>query len=479
MQNTAFCPSAERMIRFFEEISRVPRRFYLTEPIADYLCNFAKERGLSYLRDEYDNVIIKKQKSKDCTATEAVILQAHTDMVLAKRCPECNSFDTEGVSLLYDGDFIRAKDSSLGADDGIGLAYILAILDDDTLIHPEIEAVLTSNEEVGLLGAAALDCSALFGRMLINLDSDEEGIFTAGCAGGSNFTLSLPLDLKKTLPCRTLTLRGLPGGHSGVEIHKNIANATLLLSEALKALSEDAPLLLAKIDGGEASNAIPTFASASFFSKKSADEILKICNTLLAGYNENVGDGAFTLEDGGALPCLEKEKSTELFDFLLSLPRGILSMENPPLELPRTSLNLGKTRTADGELTLYYALRSSVDGERVTLENRMTEQAKSIQASVTVDGVYPAWSYRESSPLRDACLKTYRRLYDKDATVTVIHAGLECGILGARIHGLDAISFGPDIKDIHTVDERLSVSSAKEVYRYLCELIATLASKKD
>lgn len=470
-------PSLQRVLHFFEQISAVPRQSFVTAPIADYLCRFAKERGLLYLRDGADNVIIKKAASIGAEGLPAVLLQAHTDMVLVKKETEQADALPQGILLKREGDTLRAQGSSLGADDGIGMAYILAILDDATLAHPMLEALFTSNEEVGLLGASALDGRVLTARMLINLDSDEEGIFTAGCAGGSSATLTLPLPQDEMRFCYTLTLSGLPGGHSGTEIHKGIGNAILLLCAFLSQLSEGKKLLLSEISGGEASNAIPCFASARIHCSIGEEEILSLANRFLKNQAVRLGNASFTIEPAGELPCLTAEKSRALLSFILSLPSGILAMEEHLRTMPKTSLNLGKIERTQKGLSLYYALRSSDDKNRQALEEHLLERTVHFGGKAKIDGEYPSWSFRENSPLRETCLAVYRKRYGREATVATVHAGLECGVLAAKLAGLDAISFGPNNRDIHTVDEALSLRSAEEVYGYLCELLKALCKR--
>lgn len=465
-----------RVLHFFKEISKIPRRSYVTAPIAEYICSFAKERGLSFLRDAADNVIIKKPASADCVHMDAVILQAHTDMVFVTEDAKYEDRARCGLVLMEDGDFLSAEGTSLGGDDGIGMAYILAVLDDGALSHPPIEAVFTSNEEVGLLGATALDMGMLSGKMLINLDSDEEGILTAGCAGGSGAVIRLPFVRTASHPCYTLRIFDLPGGHSGVKIADGIPNAILLSVSVIEAISRHFPIRLSEIEGGEAANAIPAFASVRFSSDASVSEIEGLCKRLFSELNRSEWRGQCTLDMcEGDHPCLEEEESRRILQGLLSLPNGILAMEKKLPDLPETSLNLGIARVDDNALLLSYALRSSVNEKREALQEELAEAAKAIGADACFDGVYPAWEYREHSPLREACLLSHRELLGKEARVDVIHAGLECGIFAAGIEGLDAISFGPTNHAIHTAQERLSLSSAARTYDFLSDILKRLA----
>ena len=462
---------ALRALHFFEEISAVPRRSYLTKPIAEYLCHFAEARGLFHLRDGADNVIIKKPASQGLEAEDVLILQAHTDMVAVQRNPDVGSWRDEGLRLKKCGDLLMATDTTLGADNGIGMAYILAILDDDSIRHPMLEAVFTSNEEVGLLGASALDCGILSGKRMINLDSDVAGIITAGCAGGSTVNLELPFVPKQTYPCYALTLSNLPGGHSGTEIHRGIGNALLLSLAALSELSEIAQIRLGGLCGGEASNAIPSSAMVFFSSDKKEEDISDFCKDFLAKQSILIGDATFEIKDAGMRPCLEKAESKALLHFVLNLPSGVLSMEESLPTLPETSLNLGLARTEGNQILLSFAVRSSRDARRRETEEILTRMTENFGGSAKTDGCYPAWSYAKESPLREHCLALYRERYGTDAKIEVIHAGLECGIFAAKIHGLDAVSIGPDIQCIHTADEALSLSSALDFYEYLLALL--------
>lgn len=475
MQGYNDAPALRRVLHFFEEISKIPRRSFITAPIADYLCRFAEARGLFYLRDEADNVIIRKAASRDAKSKKTLILQAHTDMVFAKADPNAVFDENEGLTLLREGDSLFAKGTTLGADDGIGMAYILAVLDDAALSHPALEAIFTSNEEVGLLGATALASDAITGDMLINLDSDEEGIFTVGCAGGSTATLTLPVRREIKKDCFTLSLCGLPGGHSGADIHKGIANAILLLISMLERIGKVAPIFLASVDGGEASNAIPAFASATFWCNADFEKIDNICKLMLANEIDSIGDAKISLQGNKANVCMDDIESAALIRAILAMPRGILAMDKNLKTIPETSLNLGRIVTTDAGLVLSFALRSSVDGSRKTLEKKMAECAEAIGGSALIDGVYPAWEYAKISPLREACVSVYREKYKSEPTVSIIHAGLECGIFAEKRPGLDSVSFGPNNKNIHTPEETLSLSSAARVYDYLIRLLAKLA----
>ncbi len=466
-------PGHARVFRFFEEISKIPRRSFVTAPIAEYLCDFARARGLNFMRDARDNVVIEKAASPGAEDCPPLILQAHTDMVFVTADPRHEEKAQTGLTLVENGDFLAAEGTSLGGDDGIGVAYMLAILDDASLVHPPIEAVFTSNEEVGLLGATALDLGALRGRMLINLDSDAEGIFTAGCAGGSSAVLTLPFKRSVMRSCYTLKLQDLPGGHSGTNITGGIPNAILLSLKILLSLAKAHPVMLSDIHGGEASNAIPSFASIRFACDADMEAINQFCNEL---FTKDCSFGKCSLyAEDGEFPCSDEKQSLALIKGILSLPNGIMAMEEHLNDLPETSLSLGILRTESNALSLSYALRSSVDKKREDLERHLIRAAEVLGGKACIDGIYPAWEYKGISPLREACLVAYRALFDREPRVDVIHAGLECGIFASGIEGLDAISFGPTNLSIHTAEERLSLSSAVRTYDLLLKIISALA----
>lgn len=470
-----FCdfPSSEKALRFFEEFSEIPRGSGNTAAIADYLVSFANARGLEVIRDESDNVIIRKPATAGYENRPGVIFQGHTDIV-ALKTPDCPiNMEKEGLKLYRDGDFLRAKGTTLGADDGVAMAYALAVLDSSDIEHPEFEAVFTSDEEIGLLGATALDTSALRGRMLINIDSDEEGIFTAGCAGGARVDISLPVKTKTHIgQIYALTISGLLGGHSGIEIDKNRANAIKVAAEILSKLEG---VKLGRVTAGSADNAIPSDAIVKFTSKSSIFEISAAINEVKEALPEGEADAKFNIDmQISSAKLMDAEQSANIISLIKEMPNGVTRMSEDIEGLVETSLNMGIIKLDDRSAEITISVRSAKGEEKAKLLAKINEVSCSHGASVSVRGEYPAWEYRKESHLRDVMCRVYRDMYGKDASVVTIHAGLECGIFSDKMEGLDCVSIGPDNRDIHTPDERLSLASFDRVYGYLINVLKNL-----
>ena len=466
-------PSSEKALGFFEEFSKIPRGSGNTKAIADYLVNFANARGLEVIRDTSDNVIIRKPATKGYEDRPGVILQGHTDIVALKE-PNCPiNMDKEGLKLYRDGDYLRAEGTTLGADDGVAMAYALAILDSSDIEHPEFEAVFTSDEEVGLLGATALDASVLRGKMLINVDSDEEGIFTAGCAGGGRVDIKLSAKSKTHIgQIYTLRIGGFKGGHSGVEIHKNRANAIKCLANILSQLDS---VRLGKVMSGSADNAIPSDAMAIFVTKSSIFEISTAINTVKEALPDGETDAAFKVDMSiSSAKLFSVEDTANILSMITELPNGVTGMSEDIEGLVETSLNMGILKVDDKNVDLTISVRSAKGEEKAKLLDCVRSISEKHGATVSVRGEYPAWEYRKESHLRDVMCKVYKDMYGKDATVVTIHAGLECGIFSDKIEGLDCVSIGPDNHDIHTPDERLNLPSFNRVYEYLINVLKNI-----
>ena len=458
----------KKVFRFFEELTRIPHESGNMAAVSGWAADFARERGLRRRRDEMGNVVIWKDASPGYEDHPAVILQGHLDMVCVKEPGVAHDFARDPLQLVLDGDWLRAEGTSLGGDDGAAVALIMALLDDGSISHPPLEAVFTVDEETGLLGAAGLDCSDLRGRMLINLDSEDEGVFTVGCAGGARCDLevTLPVESAAGAVC-TLDLSGLPGGHSGVEIHKDIPNANRVLAECLRALP-DARLI--SLYGGEQDNAIPDRARAVFvLPEEQADGVAEKLRALTQG-----AACSFTRASHSPVNALSAEDSRRAVGLILSAPNGVQTMEPDLPGQVRTSLNLGILRLEEGALRLTWSVRSSVAAEKEALIQALKDLADGCGASLSRRGDYPAWAYRPDSVLRDTMVRAYREQTGKDATVVTIHAGLECGLFAEKLPGLDAVSIGPDMRDIHSPRERLSVSSVQRTWSYLLAVLAQL-----
>ena len=464
-----YFPKLSGVLGFFEEFSKIPRGSSNTAPIADYLVGFAKERGLDYYRDKADNVIIRKGATAGYEDRPAVILQGHTDMVPEKRSDVDIDMESEGVRLVYDGDYLRADGTTLGADDGIAMAYALAILDSDSIKHPAIEAVFTSDEEIGLLGATALDKSVIRGRLMINIDSDEEGVFTVGCAGGVRVDVELPVKYEAASGnAYRLTLSGLAGGHSGIEIDRGRENAIKIMGELLSAIPE---ARVAEITGGNADNAIPRECSATVAVSSGLERAA--LEKIIEGYRTREPGIALAIEECDAERMLDGESSSKLIALIGELPSGVIAMSEDIPGLVETSLNMGITRL-DDVFSVSFSVRSAKGAAKAALVERLKSIAEAKGARFSTRGAYPAWEYRKESHLRDVMCEVYERLYGKAAKVVTIHAGLECGIFSDAIEGLDCVSIGPDNKDIHTPEERLSLPSSERVFEYLLEVLANV-----
>lgn len=465
--------NAREVFRFFYEISKIPRGSGNTEGIADYLTQFAKAKGLEFYRDGFDNVIIKKPGTLGYEKKPAIILQGHTDMVLQKADGITWDMEKKGVEPILDGDFIKAEGTTLGADDGIAVAYALALLDSSDIPHPPIEAVFTSDEEIGLIGAEALDCSRLAGKMMINLDSDEEGVFIAGCAGGRRIDISLPISYEQADENKyTLIIDGLLGGHSGVMINKGRTNAIKRLCEYLSSFGD---IRLISISGGVADNAIPPSAAAEFVSPLNLNELSEIADRLKKSLDEDSEKENITLALAGKANRVMTAKSSEnLISLINNIPYGVIKMSEEIPDMTETSINLGIISTDGLRVNITTALRSSKDDEKERLAARVKEIGARYSADINEHGDYPGWEYKKDSHLRDIMCEIYRNMYNKDPSVVTIHAGLECGLFSMKIEGLDCISMGPLAYDIHTPDERLSVSSTERVWEYLKEVLENI-----
>lgn len=475
----------ENVFRFFEEIAEIPHGSGNVEKISDYLVAFAKERELFCIQDEVKNVIIIKEATPGYENEPAVILQGHMDMVAVKKPGAAIDMKTEGLKIAVNGDRVYAEDTSLGGDDGIAVAYALAILDADHLKHPRLEVVITVDEEVGLDGARAIDLSMLKGSRMLNMDSEEEGIFLTSCAGGMRVECHLPVSKVPVQGTAVeVKIAGLQGGHSGVEIIKERGNSNCLMGRLLLKMTEQIPTALASLEGGLADNAIPREAKAVLVvDQKDLQELLQIVKGVdlelkeeLFSKDPEVSVTAKELATGSFL-CLSPEETGKAAAFLWALPNGIQAMSADIEGLVETSLNMGILKLEDDEvsektvLSAKYAVRSSVESAKYALMDKLSSVTKLAGGFITTSGDYPGWKYRVDSPLREKMVALYEEMYGEKPRVEAIHAGLECGILGSKIKDLDCISFGPNMYDIHTTEETLSIASTKRVWEYLVRLL--------
>lgn len=462
-------PEASSVFHFFEEISKIPHGSGNTDKIAEYLVSFAASRGLSVRRDGLNNVIIKKAATPGYEGRPTVVLQGHIDMV-ADKVSDCEiDMEKEGLTLYRDGDFIRARGTTLGGDDGIAVAYALALLDADAIPHPAIEALFTSDEETGLIGATGLTGDEIDGRLLINIDSDAEGIFTVGCAGGMRSDVKLPVNRERAEGEKyTLSLSGFLGGHSGVEIDKGRINAIKAMGEILSLSGE---VRIVSLAGGVADNAIPKSAECEIIAEDT-EKLERAIAEVTEKYKPYESGMLVTLSKAGAATdAVSLSSSKNIISLINTLPSGIIAMSEDIEGLVETSLNLGIAKLTESAFECSFSVRSAKGAKKREVGDRLKEIANDFGAEYSEHGEYPAWEYKKSSALRDTMVRVYERTYGKSPEVIIIHAGLECGILSERFPGLDCVSLGPDNFDIHTPDEHLSISSTARVWNYLLEVL--------
>ena len=461
---------------YFEKLCSYPHGSGNTKQISDYLVEFAKEQGLRYIQDELNNVILFGEGTCGYEDHEPVVLQGHMDMVCDKDADCPIDMDTQGLDVTHDDTHVFAKGTTLGGDNGIAVAYALALLADKTIPHPPLEVIITVDEETGMFGATGIDLSMLKGRTLINLDSEDEGIFTVSCAGGARGTISLPVHRRAVYgPCVRLTVEGLRGGHSGVDIHKNRANANKVMGELLSRVQKLMPLCITKLSGGSKDNVIThscqvTLVAMGMYPERINEVAQQLENEIREQYDEPgvkiYGDDVDAL--GGN--ALTTEDTAKVIALLCAAPNGVQAWSQDIEGLVQTSLNLGVVRLEE-KLNMTFAVRSSVNQEKRDLLARLRELADFNGADYSEVGDYPAWEYKKDSRLRETMIETYRQMYGKEPEVVAIHAGLECGILSDKLPGLDCVSIGPNMLDIHTSREKLEIASTRRTWEFLLEIL--------
>lgn len=469
----------ESVFFYFEKLCSIPHGSGNTKQISDYLVSFAKEQGLHYIQDPTNNVILFQEGSCGYEDHPPVILQGHMDMVCEKDADCLIDMQNQGLDIAHDGQYVFAKGTTLGGDNGIAVAFAMAILADRTIPHPPLEVIITVDEEIGMLGADAIDLSMIRGRTLLNLDSEEEGIFTVACAGGATTTLALPVNRRPVYgPCIKLTVEGLRGGHSGVEIHKNRANANKIMGELLSRVQQIIPICITAFSGGAKDNAIPRSCQVNLVALGMDPERI---NDIAQALQEEVrtqydepealvyGENVEAL--GGN--ALSPEDTAKVIALLCATPNGVQVMSQDIPGLVQTSLNLG-IASLDTQMTMTFSVRSSVNSEKLALLTKLKELVEFYGGTYSQMGDYPAWEYRANSALRKTMIATYRKLFSKEPEVVAIHAGLECGLLGEKLPGLDCISIGPEMHDIHTSRERLGIASTQRTWDFLLEVLKAL-----
>ena len=463
------------VFRFFEELCAIPHGSSNTKAVSDWLMDFARERGLEAYQDGLNNVIIIKEATSGYESAEPVILQGHMDMVCEK-APGCaKDMEKEGLDLAVDGDAVYAEGTTLGGDDGIAVAMALAILDADDIPHPRLEAVFTVDEEIGMLGATALDVSMLRGRRMLNLDSEEEGVFTVGCAGGNLTQCTLPLTRAPYAgKALTVTVGGLRGGHSGAEIDKGLGNANMLMGRLLYAASRKAELRLVEVNGGLKDNAIPRETVATLVTTD-PEAVLAVCRELDAQlkneYRTTDPNVFVTAAESTASLPMDDDTTRRVLCFLTCAPNGIQAMSADMPGLVQTSLNLGILKTEKDAVIASFCVRSSIDGQKQMLVERLTCMTEALGGTVEVFGDYSGWEYRPDSPLRELLVEVFTQQYGHAPRIEAIHAGVECGIFSGKLPGLDCVSMGPDLTEIQTCREKLYISSVQRLWTMVLETL--------
>ncbi len=464
----------------FEDLCGIPHGSGNMEKISSFCLDFAKAHGLFAYRDAANNVIIKKDGAIGYEKAEPIILQGHLDMVCQKEPTASIQFELDGLDIFEDGKYIGAKGTTLGADNGIAIAMIMAILADKTLLHPPIEAVFTTDEEIGMLGAGALDMSLLKGRRMLNLDSEDASVVTVSCAGGSDFGVRFPLKReKRTGECVKLTIKGLRGGHSGVEINSGRVNANHLMGRVLHHLKKVSPFDIICIDGGDKGNAIPVSCVAQLCVEDAARFIAE-CN----GYAELISaeikgrEPAFCWETetcgAGEFSVIQPAVREQILYALILAPGGVIEMSAEIDNLVETSLNMGVLETKQDAIYMLFALRSNKSTALSYLEERLKAFFCGMDCIIETGGYYPPWEYKKDSALRNLYIEKYKEKKGQAPRVEAIHAGLECGIFAANIPDFDCISIGPEMAGIHTTQERVNIESTKEIYEVVCLVLESL-----
>lgn len=469
----------KEVFHYFEEICGIAHGSGNVKEISDYCVTFAKEHNLKYRQDEKFNVLIWKDGTAGYENSDAIMLQGHLDMVAVKEDGCTKDMEKEGLDLVVEGDYVSADKTSLGGDDGIAVAYALALLDSKDIPHPPLVAVLTVDEEIGMLGAAALDLSDVDAHIMMNIDSEEEGIFLAGCAGGATVRCSIPVTCEQVDGVAVeLAITGLTGGHSGMEIICQRANANVLMGRVLHEIEKEVTFSLTSINGGEKDNAIAKFCNASLIVEKTDVDKCKMivsrCQEVIAKeYATTDPELKITATLGAEKECnsMNQASITKVLMALRFMPSGILKMSTDIKGLVQTSLNLGILNQNDQAVELCYSVRSSVSSEKDEMIGRLESLTEFLGGTCSISGKYPAWEYKKNSELRDRMVAVYEKMFGKKPEVQTIHAGVECGLMSEKIKDLDCVSFGPDIIDIHTTREKLSISSVKRTWDYTLEVL--------
>lgn len=474
----------EKLFHFFEEISAIPRGSGNEKGISDYLVKFAKDRGLEVIQDDAYNVVIKKAGSRGAEDHAPVMLQGHMDMVCEKRAGVEHDFEKDGLDLIIRDGRLTANGTTLGGDNGVAVALMLMVLDDDEIEHPPVECVFTTEEEVGLNGAKALDKSVLKARTMINMDSEDEGVATVSCAGGLRVQFTKEIQ-RTTVQGSLLTLKveGLLGGHSGQDIDKERQNADLLMARMIQRLLKETKGQLVSFNGGTKDNAIPRECEASLIyeSDEEAAKAEELACELAETYAEELTPAEpdfsceISCETNRTAEAIPQDAAKEFICAMRLAPNGIQKRNIKMDGFVVVSLNLGVVRTEEDRIVMIFSPRSSVASLQEDTKERLNTLAETFGFTVSHSSEYPGWSFKEDSPVREICKESYKELFGEDLKIEAIHAGLECGLFSDAIKGLDAIAIGPTIANCHTSDEYLTLDSFERFYEFLKDILSRLA----
>lgn len=476
LQNT----EPKEVFKWFYEISQVPRGSGNERAISDFLVKFAKDRNLEVHQDKAMNVIIKKPGTAGYEKAPTVIIQGHMDMVCEKDASSNHDFLKDPIKFVVKGEMLYAEKTTLGGDDGIAVAYALTVLDSKDIPHPPLEVLITTEEETGMGGAMALTDEHLQGTRLLNIDSEEEGVFLVSCAGGANIHVFFNIK-KETAKGKFLkiTVGGLLGGHSGIEINKQRANSIKLLGRILYNIKQNEKINIVEISGGSKHNAIAKDAYA-VIAVENTEAVLKIVEKMTADFKNEYRavDKLLTVTanetQNSSEQMFTKELTLNLIDFMASIPNGVQYMSMEIHGLVQTSLNNGVLEEIDGRIKFTTSVRSSVKSALDEIVDILRIQAERCGAEFKKNSEYPAWEYSPDSPVRDAAVNVYKKLNKKEPLITAIHAGLECGLLKKTLPKVDAISFGPNLYDVHTPNEHMEIASVERVWKFLLAYLAEL-----
>ncbi len=473
----------KRVLEIFEELSRVPRPSKKEEKIREWVLGFAQKAGYAVQVDGAGNVLLRVPATPGCESGSTIVLQGHLDMVCEKRPTSTHDFETEPLVLEYAGEWLTARDTTLGADNGIAIALALAFAEDEEAKHPPLELLFTVDEETGLTGASNLDGSLLSGKVLLNLDSEELGSFVVGCAGGRSSTITLPKETGPLAPGDTpwrIEVTGLAGGHSGADIKLQRGNANVLLGRSLRRLRKAGSLRVARVSGGNAHNAIPRDAEAIVVIDRAAEKQLGAeIDRLNDAFRRELAatDPQVTVRatKEGALPqeLYTREATAALSDMLVTIPNGVYRYSDTITGLVETSANLATLSTEDEGIKILVSQRSSSKAHLEALTEKLYAIAEANGAAVASDGEYASWEPNFDAEIIRRSTDAYHRLFGTEPKVEVIHAGLEAGVIGNKYPGMEMISFGPRIEQAHSPDERLHLPSIDPTYRLLAEIVGS------